>query len=147
MIVGSVCLPSDALSLHLPSYLGFLYLGQRVSFHSCFSNEQPLPFTLDIGYLLTATTPGLGPGLFPLSCPCAVQLPLLSHAATAGHIYTQRYLILEKNNNVSVKKNREMIEQRVENFILQDIEQLMKHIHIGIYIYIKSRQIFLMYKH
>ena len=28
MIVFSVCLPSDALSQHLPSYLGFSYLGR-----------------------------------------------------------------------------------------------------------------------
>ena len=29
----SVCLPSDALSQHLPSYLGFSYLGCGVSLH------------------------------------------------------------------------------------------------------------------
>ena len=29
----SVCLPSDALSQHLPSYLGFSYLGRGVSLH------------------------------------------------------------------------------------------------------------------
>ena len=28
--MGSVCLPSDALSQHLPSYLGFSYLGRGV---------------------------------------------------------------------------------------------------------------------
>ena len=31
----SVCLPSDALLQHLPSYLGFSYLGREVSPHSC----------------------------------------------------------------------------------------------------------------
>ena len=35
----SVCLPSDALLQHLPSYLGFSYLGHGVS------------LTLDVGYL------------------------------------------------------------------------------------------------
>ena len=30
MITVSVCLPSDALSQHLPSYLGFSYLGRGV---------------------------------------------------------------------------------------------------------------------
>ena len=30
MIMVSVCLPSDALSQHLPSYLGFSYLGRGV---------------------------------------------------------------------------------------------------------------------
>ena len=38
----SVCLPSDALLQHLPSYLGFSYLGRRVSLHGCFSKVQPL---------------------------------------------------------------------------------------------------------
>ena len=31
MIMVSVCLPSDALLQHLPSYLGFSYLGCGVS--------------------------------------------------------------------------------------------------------------------
>ena len=31
MIMVSVCLPSDALSQHLPSYLGFSYLGRGVA--------------------------------------------------------------------------------------------------------------------
>ena len=31
----SLCLPSDALLEHLPSYLGFSYLGYGVSLHSC----------------------------------------------------------------------------------------------------------------
>ena len=31
---GFMCLPSDALSQHLPSYLGFSYLGRGVSLHS-----------------------------------------------------------------------------------------------------------------
>ena len=68
MIVVSVCLPSDALSQCLPSYLAFSYLKG--------------------GYLLTATTPDLGRGVSPLChslplhrlctaatacCPCAMQ--------------------------------------------------------------------------
>ena len=57
----SVCLPSDALSQHLPSYLGFAYLGHRVSLHGCSSKSQPLLLTLDKGYLLTTTPPDLQP--------------------------------------------------------------------------------------
>ena len=38
---------SDALSQHLPSYLGFSYLGHGVSLHSCSSKVQPLLLTLD----------------------------------------------------------------------------------------------------
>ena len=56
MIVVSVCLPSDALSQCLPSYLGFSYLGRGVSLHGCSSAVQPRlttdhltnPFSLNI---------------------------------------------------------------------------------------------------
>ena len=50
----SVCLPSDALLQHLPSYLGFSYVGRGLSLHGCSSKAQPLLLTLDEGYLLTA---------------------------------------------------------------------------------------------
>ena len=45
----SVCLPSDALLQHLPSYLGFSYIGRGVSLHSCSSKAQLLLLTLDEG--------------------------------------------------------------------------------------------------
>ena len=73
----SVCLPSDALLQHLPSYLGFSYLGRGVSLHSCTSKAQLLLLTLDEGYLLTATPPDLEHGVAPLSPPAPVQPPLL----------------------------------------------------------------------
>ena len=41
-IMVSVCLPSDALWQHLPSYLGFSYLGHGVSLHGC-SSKAPAP--------------------------------------------------------------------------------------------------------
>ena len=63
----SVCLPSDALLQHLPSYLGFSYLGHGVSLHSCSSKAQPLLLTLDKGYLLTAAPPDLEHGIAPSS--------------------------------------------------------------------------------
>ena len=82
----SVCLPSDALSQHLPSYLGFSYLGCGVSLHGCSSKEQLLLLTLDEEYLLTATPPDLELGVAPLgpSTPALLQLlgsgvALLSH--------------------------------------------------------------------
>ena len=49
-----MCLPSDALLQHLPSYLGFSYLGRGVSLHGCSSKAQPRLLTLEKGYLLTA---------------------------------------------------------------------------------------------
>ena len=39
--MASVCLPSDALSQCLPSYLGFSYLARGVSLHGCSSKAQP----------------------------------------------------------------------------------------------------------
>ena len=73
----SVCLPSDALWQHLPSYLGFSYLGRGVSLHGCSSKAQPLLLTLDEGYLLTATLPDLQRGIAPLGTPAPMQPPLL----------------------------------------------------------------------
>ena len=54
MIVVSVCLPSDALSQRLQSYLSFSYLGLGVSLHGCSSKVQLLSLTLDAGLLLAA---------------------------------------------------------------------------------------------
>ena len=73
----SVCLPSDALLQHLPSYLGFSYLGRRVSLHGCSSKVQLLLLTLDEGYLLTAALPDLQRGMAPLGPPESGQPPLL----------------------------------------------------------------------
>ena len=72
----SACLPSDALSQHLPSYLGFSYLGRGVSLHGCSSDVQLLLLTLDEGYLLTAALPDILRGIAPLGPPAPVQ-PLL----------------------------------------------------------------------
>ena len=65
----SVCLPSDALLQHLPSYLGFSYLGHGVSLHGCSSKAQPMLLTLDEGYLLTAALPDLQRRIAPLGPP------------------------------------------------------------------------------
>ena len=62
----SVCLPSDALLQHLPSYLGFSYFRHGLSLHGCSSKAQPLLLTLDEGYLLTAALPDLQFGMAPL---------------------------------------------------------------------------------
>ena len=65
----SVCLPSDALSQHLPSYLRFSHLGHGESLHGCSSKAQPLLLTLDQGYILMATPPNLERGVAPLGPP------------------------------------------------------------------------------
>ena len=82
----SVCLPSDTLLQHQPSYLGFSYLGRGVSLHCCSSKVQPLLLTLDEGYLLMATPPDLEHEVAPLGTPVPMQLLLLEHrVASLGH--------------------------------------------------------------
>ena len=72
-----VCLSSDALLQHLPSYLGFSSLEHGVSLLGCSSKAQPLLLTLDEGYLLTTTVPDLQRGIAPLGPPAPEQPPLL----------------------------------------------------------------------
>ena len=67
------CLPSDALSQHLPSYLGFSYLGRGVSLHGYSSKAQLLFLTLDEEYLLMAALADLKHEVTPLSPPAPVQ--------------------------------------------------------------------------
>ena len=76
MILVSVCLPSDAVLQHLPSYVGFSYLEHVVSLHGCSSKAQPLLVTLDEVYLLTATTANLELEVNPLVLPVPIQPPL-----------------------------------------------------------------------
>ena len=79
----SVCLPSDALLQHLPSYLGFSYLGREVSLHGCSSKAQLLLLTLDEGYLPTATPPDLERGVAPLGPPVPMRPPLPGRGVAA----------------------------------------------------------------
>ena len=82
-----MCLPFDALLQHLPTYLGFSYLGCGVSLHGCSSKAQLLLLTLDEGHLLTATLPDLQRGIAPLGSPVPAQpllLGLLLPAAGPG---------------------------------------------------------------
>ena len=73
-----VCLPSDALLQHLPSYLGFSYLGHGVSLHGCSSKAQLLLLTLDEDYLPTTAPPDLEREIAPLGPPAPVQPQLLA---------------------------------------------------------------------
>ena len=68
-----MCLPSDALLQHVPSYLGFSYLGRGISLHGRSSKAQPLLLTLDEGYLLTTALPDLQRGIAPLGPPVPMQ--------------------------------------------------------------------------
>ena len=54
----SVCLPSDALLQHLPSYLGFSYLGRGVSLHGCSSKVQPLHLNAEFQRIAGRDTKG-----------------------------------------------------------------------------------------
>ena len=82
----SVCLPSDALLQHLPSYLGFSYLGRGISLHGCSSKAQPLLLTLEEGYPLTAALPDLQRGIAPLGLaqPQLLCVGLFLPAAAPG---------------------------------------------------------------
>ena len=73
MNMVSMCLPSDALLQHLPSYLGFSYLGRGVSLRGCFSKVHPMLLTLDEGYLLTAALPDFQRGIASLGPPMPAQ--------------------------------------------------------------------------
>ena len=79
-----MCLSSDALLQHLPSYLGFSYLGRGVSLHGCSSKAQPLLLTLDEGYLLTAALPDLQRGIAPLGPPAPAKLQVTPLVAAPG---------------------------------------------------------------
>ena len=70
-------LPSNALLQHLPSCLGFSYLGHGLSLHSCSRKAQPLLLTLDEGYLLTAALHDIQREIAPLGPPAPTQPPLL----------------------------------------------------------------------
>ena len=88
----SVCLPSDSLSQHLPSYWGFSYLGRGVSLHGCSSKVHLLLLILDKGYLLTATLPNLEHGVAPLGPPApAAARRVLGLSPCYGH---SRLLVL-----------------------------------------------------
>ena len=78
-------LPSDALLQHLPSYLGFSYLGRGVSLHGCSSKAQPLLLTLDKGYLLTTALLDLEREVAPLGPPVPVQPPFLGRGVAPSH--------------------------------------------------------------
>ena len=92
----SVCLPSDALSQHLPSYLGFSYLGCEVSLHGRPSKVHPLLLTLDEGYLLTATSPDLERGVAPLGPPVPPQPLLLGHLKDSSKLPNKRIYLKTK---------------------------------------------------
>ena len=79
----SVCLPSEALLQHLPTYLDFSCLGRGVSLHGYSRKAQPLLLTLDEGYLLTAAPPDLERGVAPLGPPAPTEPPLLGRGVSA----------------------------------------------------------------
>ena len=95
----SVSLSSDALLQHLPSYLGFSYLGRGVSLHGCSSKAQLLLLTMDEGYLLTAAPPDLECGVAPLGPP-------------AHYVYYCGQESLRRNG-VAI-----MVKKRVQNAVL-----------------------------
>ena len=90
----SVYLPSDVLLQHLPSYLGFSYLGRGVSLHGCSSKVQPLLLTLDEGYLLTTNPPDLERGVAPLGPPVPAQPPPRTWGSSSSPFLPRKSLAL-----------------------------------------------------
>ena len=82
-----MCLPSDALLQHPPSYLGFSYIGRGVSLHGCTSKVQPLLLTLDEGYLLFAALPDIQRGIAPLGPSAPKVWKLLNHSIFTYYLY------------------------------------------------------------
>ena len=68
-----MCLPFDAFLQHLPSYLGFSYLGCGVSLHGSSSKVQPLLLTLGRGVSPHPAPPDLERGVAPLGPPAPAQ--------------------------------------------------------------------------
>ena len=99
MIMVLVCLPPDALSQHLPSHLGFSYLGGWVSLHGCSSKVQPLLLTLD-----EVTPPDLERGVAPLGPPALAQPLLLGRgvAPLSRHLTECGPLEKEMANHFSI---------------------------------------------
>ena len=89
-----MCLPSDALLPHLPSYLGFSYLERGVSLHGCSSKVQPLLLIMDEGYFLTATLPDLQRGMATLGPPAFGQPPILGHGVSLHGCSSKAQLLL-----------------------------------------------------
>ena len=99
----SVCLPSDDVLQHLPSYLGFSYLGCVVSLHSCSSKAQWLLLTLDEGYLLTTALPDLQRGIAPRGPSVPAQPPLLRRGFAPPGNFLMFKLVLEKAEKPEIK--------------------------------------------
>ena len=116
MIIVSVCLPSDALSQHLPSYLGFSYLGHGVLLHSYSSKVQPLLLTLDKGYVLMAAPPDLESGITDMSYPMpdvrGIGKDELPHAQGQGR-RPRRATPLPRSGAVAERGNPTSKEQRL----------------------------------
>ena len=102
-------MPSGSLSQHLPSYLGFSYLGPGVSLHGCSSKVQPLLLTLDEGYLLMAAPPDLERGVVPLSPPAPAQPPLLGWKKA---FLSNQCKEIEENNRMG--KTRDLFKEKAK---------------------------------
>ena len=100
---GFSVFPSDALSQHLPYYLGFCYLGCGISPHGWSSKAQPLLLTLDEGYLLTAAPPDLEHGVALLGPPVpAATAPWTWDCSSS--VNSQMFkLVLEKAEEPEIK--------------------------------------------
>ena len=112
-----MCLPSDALLQHPPSYLGFSYLGHGVSLHGCSSKVQPLLLTLDEGYLLIAALPDLQCGIAPLGPSVPKFWKLLNHSIFKYYLYPFLSLLYFWNFNYMDVKTFTPCSMSIKSFL------------------------------
>ena len=116
----SVCLPSDALLQHLPSYLGFSYLGCGVSLHGCSSKAELLLLTLDEWYLLTAAPPDLECAVAPLGPPDGQVMEERSDRmwpTGEGNGKPLQYSCLENPMNSMKRQNDRILKQELPRLV------------------------------
>ena len=109
-----MCLPSDALSQHLPSHLGFSFRGSGVSLHGCSSKAQLLLLTLD-----EVTPPDLDHGVATASALLKIdfsktQLPANQRSCSGAMAYLGDQRLIFQTWYQSTRRQEEKEEEEIE---------------------------------
>ena len=103
----------SALLQHLPSYLGFSYLGRGVSLHGCSSKVQLLLLTLD-----EVVPPDLEHGVAPLGPPAPAQKTLRQVPVLFLHL-RKSYIVIPRQKTwlKSQKTSRQVPDLPITSFV------------------------------